>query len=266
MVESVPLTSSEVADALRRVTPWLQANLRQATDPTRPARGLTWTVGDVAAHVAALSHTYRELIEGGHAFALPVARRHEVIADAMRAVPERNPSHLSHRITADLTAIADIIEAKADGELGNWYAGTRLALASLAGLVLGEVLVHGWDIAITIDGDSTLDSNASRLASLAALAPTPLLLSESGRHAVFSVAFCIRGHGTTTLCFDRGNATVVVDSPLRADVSFAGAADRLLLWSYGRSGQLRPFLNGSVRVGGRRPWLVLRIPRWFEAP
>ena len=266
VVDSVPLRSSEVADALRRVTPWFQGNLRRVRDPAQPVRRLTWTVCEVATHVAALSRTYRELITGGPAFVLPVARRHEVIADAMRAVPERDLAVLNARITGDLADIADAIDASPDGELGNWYAGTRLALTCLAGLVLGEVLVHGWDIASTTDGDTTLEPNASRLASLAALAPTPLLLNQRGRSAVFNVSFRILGHGSTTLRFDKGDAEIVVDSPNRADVSFSADADRLLLWSYGRSGQLRPFLNRSVRLGGRRPWLILRIPQWFERP
>ena len=266
MVDSVPIPAADVGRALRRISPWLQTNLRQVSDPNQAVPGLAWTVGDVAAHVAALSRTYRELIAGGPAFALPVARRHEVIADAMRQVPERDLTYLSNRIADDLGAIASIIESSPDRGLGNWYAGTRLALSSLAGLVLGEVLVHGWDIGTAIDADTTLDPRACRLASLAALAPTPLLLTTRGTQAVFSVAFRVHEHEPTALFFDRGNATIVVDATVRADVSFTARADRLLLWSYGRSGQLRPFLTGSVRVGGRRPWLLLRVPQWFEAP
>jgi uncharacterized protein (TIGR03083 family) len=264
LIDSIPLDPREVSGALRRSTAQLERLLGAAGDPARPVRGLTWSVGEVAAHLAAVAQDYRMHVEGGPGYPVPVARRSEVIEAGLARISERDPRQLVVRIRDDLDAIADAVSKGTSDAVSRWYAEAQITLPLLGAIVVGEVLVHGWDIAHSTGGITTLDPDASRFALLATVAITPLFVTARGATADATLEFRIRGHETVTLRLANGTATTTPGGNDRPDLWFAGEPAPFLLWYHARTGQLRPFLNRSIRFGGRRPWLMLRTSEWFE--
>jgi uncharacterized protein (TIGR03083 family) len=264
LIDSIPLDPREVGGALRRSTAQLEKILSAAGDPARPVKGLTWSVGEVAAHLAALAQDYRGHAEGGPGYPVPVARRSEVIEAGLARVSERDPRLLVEGVSDDLDAIADAVSKSTTDTVSRWYAEAQITLPLLGAIVAGEVLVHGWDIANSTGGVTVLDSDACRFALLATVAITPLFVTAKGATVDATLEFRIRGHEPVSLRLANGTAATTPGGTDRPDLWFAGEPAPFLLWYHARTGQLRPFLNRSIRLGGRRPWLMLRTSQWFE--
>jgi hypothetical protein len=146
----------------------------------------------------------------------------------------------------------------------NWYSGITATPALLGAVVLGEVMVHGWDIANASQGDTALDPTASYLGVLAAAAVCDLLLTPKGKFVTADIEFRIWGYESIGLRISNGHVRVEQQPMRRPDLCFTGAPQPFLLWTYLRTGNLAPFLNRSIRIGGRRPWRALDVAKWFE--
>jgi uncharacterized protein (TIGR03083 family) len=262
--QNLPLDPTDVAAALTRATPWLDANLRHVSDPSARVKGLTWTVGDVGAHLAAVAHDYRNLAEGGAPFPVSVPERQKVIDAGLARLSERRPAILADRIGDDIEALSAVVGSSRPGQAVNWYSGTTTTPAFLGAAVLGEVLVHGWDIATASHGDTTLDPSGSRFGVLAAAAASTLVLTPKGKNVAAALEFRILGHESIGLELTRGNTHITTQSMRRPDLWFEGEPGPFVLWMYLRTGELKPLLNRSIRLGGRRPWLALTVASWFE--
>jgi uncharacterized protein (TIGR03083 family) len=262
--QDLSLHPPEVAAALTRVTPWLDANLRHVADPGARVKGLLWNVGDVAAHVAALLEDYRGIAEGGAPLGAPATQRQRIVDAGLVRVSERRPPVLADRIGDDIGTLARVVASSRSEQKMNWYAGTAVTPALLGAVVLGEVLVHGWDIATASHGDTTLDPAASHMGVVAAAAVCDLLLSPKGKTVTSDIEFRIRGYESIGLRIGDGHVRIVQEPMRRPDLWFAGAPGPFLLWTYLRTGTLGPFVKRSIHVGGRRPWRALAVAKWFE--
>jgi uncharacterized protein (TIGR03083 family) len=258
------LDPAEVAATLTRATPWLDANLRNASDPSARVKGLTWNVGDVAAHLAATAHDYRNIAEGGAPFPVSVPQRQSNIDAGLARSSERRPAALADRIRDDLEALAAVVVSSRPDQAVNWYSGTSATPAFLGATVLGEVLVHGWDIATASHGDTRLDPSGCRFGVLAAAAASTLVLTAKGKTVSAALEYRIRGYQSIGVELSKGNAHITTRSMRRPDLWFEGEPEPFVLWMYTRTGVLKPLLNRSIRLGGRRPWRVLAIASWFE--
>jgi uncharacterized protein (TIGR03083 family) len=262
--QDLSLDPAEVAAALMRATPWLDANLRRVSDPWARVKGLTWNVGEVAAHLAAAAHDYRTLAEGGAAFPVSVPERQSIIDAGLARSSERRPATLADRIRDDLEALNAVVGSSRPDQAVNWYSGTTATPAFLGAAVLGEVLVHGWDIATASHGDTTLDPSGCRFGVLAAAAASTLVLTPKGKSVTADLEYKIRGYESVRVQLINGNTHITTESTRRPDLWFEGDPAPFVLWMYTRTGELKPLLNRSIRIGGRRPWLALAIAKWFD--
>jgi uncharacterized protein (TIGR03083 family) len=261
---NLSLDPREVAAALTRAGPWLDANLRHVSQPSAQVRSLTWTVGDVAAHVAAVLEDYRSFAEGGAPYGVTAPECQRVIDAGLARVSERQPLMLADRIRDNIESLAAVVASSRPRQTVNWYLGTTATPAFLGAIVLGELLVHGCDIATTSNGDTTLDPIGSRFGMLAAAATCVLVLTPKGKTVTADLDFRIRGYETIRLRLDNGHAQIMTQPTGRPDVWFEGAPGPFLLWMHERSGELKPFLNRSIRIGGRRPWRAFAVAKWIE--
>jgi uncharacterized protein (TIGR03083 family) len=261
---NLSLDPTDVAAALTHATPWLDANLRHVDDPSVSVRGLTWSVGDVAAHVAAMAHDYRGLAEGAAPLPVPVSERQRGIDAGLARSSERRPSILADGIRHDIEAFTAVVASSRPDHTVNWYSGTTASPAFLGAAVLGELLVHGWDIATTLHGNTTLDPSGCRYGALAMAAASILVLTPKGKTVTADIEYRPLGYEPLGVQLANGHAQITTQSMRRPDVWFAGEPTPFLLWMYQRTGELKPFLNRSIRVGGRRPWRALTMAKWFE--
>jgi uncharacterized protein (TIGR03083 family) len=254
------------------------ALVRSIPDAATPIRGSDWTVGEAAAHlVVARAFTAaaagREVGPAGTAPELDDfhQRLAQVNARAVAAVPADDPGrlgdHLGDGIAAFLRASAerpgeDLVDTP-------WYGrGVTRRLDTLTCLAIGEVVVHGYDIAKALHRPWPIDSEHARLV-IAGVFPAMIpLVVDAPAAAGLDVAyeFRIRGGPRFVVRFRDGAASVEPAAHQAVDCWISADPTAFLLVGYGRISQWGPIARGRLVAGGRRPWLGLRYKRLLLNP
>jgi len=266
----------EGLDALRRSARATDALLGSVSDGQgdTPVSGLAWAVAEVAAHLVALlnqSAAYTSGARDGAAeraalppsgnaaerLALGNARELEVLAE--RRIPV-----LRRLLAAAVDEYATAISGRGgDGPIETLL-GQEDPAAMTAGLV-GEQLVHGFDLARALGRPAAIDPDAARLA-LAGSAPLlPYFVdAEAIRDVSARIEIRIAGGSRFALVLERGRAAVE-PADGRCDCWIRVEPVPYLLLAFGRIGRVRPLLRRQVRSGGRRPWIAMRLASYLTS-
>lgn len=239
--------------------------LRMVADPTRPSVGF-WSVGETAAHVASSATFFLAVARGEE----KPERLDEVAANNaafLASDPERDPLTLADRFEVgerELLAYVDAVEGDPILEL---FEGVEVPLSTLLAVELGEVIVHGFDIAQVSGLSWRIPRGEAAPAASGMLPLLPHVINRevaAGRRARFELR--IRGGSSTILELDDG--TLRLSPPTQQAVDCRISADPMayLLLSYGRIGPLRPMVQGKLTAWGRRPWLAASFPSLFQSP
>jgi len=266
-------TRTALADAVARsAKQW-----RSVADSAAPVPGLTWTVGQTAAHVVADMREYTEAltrhVNGGHAApdipeGSPARIRTAVNERHLIDVSERDPHRLAELLeetaknylaaasAVDLAAGAGILTAD----------GLVLEPAMMTCLLLGEQLVHGLDIARAAHRPWSISRDDALLVVPAVLALAPQYLRRSHTHNL-SISFEIRMRGGRRYRMAITNGTAVVTAAgEKADCVITADPVTFLLLGLGRVPQLPQILRGRLRAGGRKPWLAAKFGTLLASP
>ncbi|MGO8964071.1 maleylpyruvate isomerase N-terminal domain-containing protein [Mycobacterium sp.] len=270
---AAPRTRTALADAVARsAKQW-----RSVADSAAPVPGLTWTVGQTAAHVVADMREYTEAltrhVNGGHAApdipeGSPARIRTAVNDRHLIDVSERDPRRLAELLeetaknylaaasAVDLAAGAGILTAD----------GLVLEPAMMTCLLLGEQLVHGLDIARAAHRPWSISRDDALLVVPAVLALAPQYLRRSHTHNL-SISFEIRMRGGRRYRMAITNGTAVVTAAgEKADCVITADPVTFLLLGLGRVPQLPQILRGRLRAGGRKPWLAAKFGTLLASP
>lgn len=76
----------------------------------------------------------------------------------------------------------------------------------------------------------------------------------------------MRGYETSTYTFEPGRLSVTSGRPSRRDVTMSLDPVAFLQIGYKRTGLARPILTGRAVAWGRRPWVALQFPGYFQDP
>ncbi len=108
---------------------------------------MEWTVGDVAAHlVTIVRRTYADPRRSSRP-----DETAELNAQGLSEVNDRDPQRMADQIAEGLEIALERSWPKIpDGVRVPFHAGTRITIPGAAGVVLGEFLFHGFDIATTL--------------------------------------------------------------------------------------------------------------------
>ena len=280
---ALPLAAARLAELLRR------------SDPDAPVAGSDWRVADVATHLGFVLQGFTEAATGSSArFARYVPdepdfhhRLATVNAALIREFTEtatdldqtEPPSGIEHRIEQRIEqGIAGFLEATEalapDVQLETpWYGpGVTRTPDTLTALALGELLVHGLDIARTSRAPWPIErADAAVVAREVFARMLPLMLSDTGRAATVSYRISFRGtpRGTPDLVvrLDAGTVTTGPAAPgERVDCRIWADPVAFLLVGYGRTPTWRQALAGRIVAFGRRPWIAARLPQLFCRP
>lgn len=254
----------QVKAAVGTVSGRFSALLRQSDDPARIAIG-HWTVGDVGAHVA---HTMELYVSGAGGTGFP--------QESIAAVDAYNAAYLRMDHERDLKTLAVKLEhetSKFIAALGDedrvvpWLGGAPVPLTTLGGVLLSEMLVHGYDVARAghlrwdIDGAHAALSTEGLLPVLA-LSVDPEL--AAGARVTYEIR--LRGGTRFALKFDDGRLEVMGAGEARPDCIISADPAVFMLVAYGRVGQWAPVLSGKVMAWGRKPWSAFNLPKLLNAP
>lgn len=236
--------------------------LRSASHPDEAAIG-TWNVGETANH---LSHCYSAFIapfEGTMDVAPEDIDAHneEVLADD----PVRDLDVLADRIDADAPKYLEAAEAAEPERIVEIFTGVHVPATAVSATLLGEALVHGYDIARAEGLPWRIDPEHALLV-MEYLTPVSVHFVDPDAAAGLRAAYQIqlRGGPTQYWYVDDGELTIQHCLGTPVDCHISADPVTMLLMAYNRVGPIMPSLTGKVRVWGRRPWMALRLGGLFR--
>ena len=265
-VPELRIDLASVAESIGRVGRRLADVLAQVEEPARPVKGLEWTLGELAAHVAARSGRFAAYLAGE---AAPEGEAAAIGAENQTDIGERREVALAD-LVAEMRANVEAFVGTTRGRLGSdpfpWYSGITLDVATGSGLLLGELVVHGFDAARTLDVPWPIAAEDARtiVRAVAALAPWYVDAERTrGERTTYRVS--VRGGPTFRVRVEDGTASVEpADGP--TDCTIRADPATLALLVYGRIGRAHAVVRGKLVATGRRPWRALRFERSFLPP
>jgi uncharacterized protein (TIGR03083 family) len=227
-----------------------------------------WSAPDVAAHVATTLELNVELACGAGS---PVSTLEDVpkwSQSALDKVVDRTPQALVERIRGAVSELTKAVSSRDGNPRVAWHTGLLVPISTLPALMVGEAMIHGYDIARAHGRQWHIPTEWAETILRGLIQGIPPYFRperSAGLHARFEIR--LRGTQTRALfSIADGQLQITEPSSARADCYISGEPTALLLLLYGRTGPLRPALTGHVVAWGRRPWLALRFPQMFRSP
>lgn len=265
-VPELRIELAPAAEAIERAGRRVVDLLAHIEGPDRPVRGLEWTLGDLAAHLAARTERFAAFLS---ASATPQGEIAGIAAENQEGIRSRRGRPFGDHLDELRSNVASFV-ATTRGRLGTdpfpWYSGLTLDVATASGILLGELTVHGYDAARTLGRPWPIPANDARTIIRAAAALAPWYVDEEatrGERTTFRIA--AKGGPVFRVRIDDGTASVEpadgeADCTIRADPA------ALVLLSYGRISRWSAAGKGKLVATGRRPWRALRFERSFRSP
>lgn len=247
------------------VLPELTALFRSVTDASKIAVG-TWTVADVAAHLALLFEIYPDIVRGQPSPVTDLDDIPQLSAAFLEAYPERDPTVLADKIEAAWNGYRTAAREVGPGQTMTWHGGIQMRVGTLTGIMLGELLVHGYDVARALDRPWDIERDDAVLTLKAIAELLPHYLSEEGKRARESFRLNVRGGDPITFRFHGGRLEVNEKDIAPVDCKLSIDPVAFLLVGYGRAGLWPAVFKGQTFAYGRKPWLSLRFQTYVRNP
>ncbi|MER7722975.1 maleylpyruvate isomerase family mycothiol-dependent enzyme [Streptomyces sp. NPDC096323] len=258
-----------LADAIRTTAEEIAELLCTAPDTGAPVPGLTWTVGEVAAHLAQVNALMADLAAGlprpyGDGTPQRIAPANE---EALAAFPERAAKPLAAMIVTQAAACLDAVAAghPADEILTTPMGPMNRAV--LGSYLLTHMLGHGYDLARALKRPHMVDPPRARL-TLPFLVQAMPRVTDATATAGLNARYAVRlwGGGRLGVTFTDGTPAVGHEVPDRPDCTISLEPVTFLLMSLGRTSPVGAMARGRVVAWGRKPWIGPRFPTYFRAP
>jgi len=264
MTIDLPATNAALRAAAARTADLLGT----VTNPQAPVPGLTWTVAELAAHIAGDIEHYTGFVTGERdpggylerAAAATTASERSTIGNALllEEVTERDIPTLAARYVPDVDRFIAASATRPVDEPILTANGIKMTVPVIATALLGEQLVHGFDLARALGQRWTISRADALLVVAGAVQLLPDYVNREATkamHVAYELRF--RGGRRYRLAIDDGATIEPAGAPVDCWISADPAA--FLLVGYGRIGQWGQVLRGRIMSGGRRPWLGLKF-------
>jgi uncharacterized protein (TIGR03083 family) len=264
-----------ISAAAKRFT----ALLRETDDIGRQAVGTDWTVAETAAHVSVVLAGFSAAIDGEVQALTPEQYLDAAFPIRLAATNEATIAMVDHtdavRLAEVITGAAQRfleIAAAADPQMQcetPWYGPDRTrSVDCITALVLGELTVHGHDIATGTGRPWPIPVGYAKLV-VGTVCPemSPLVVRpEAGRGAAVTYEVRLRGDGPRYVIRVADGTAEVRAAGGPVDCVISADPVTYLLVVYGRMPLGRALLRGGIVAWGRRPWLALRFKDMFFNP
>jgi len=259
--------TSPLAVELRAATRRYAA-LAASADGDRPLAGSAWTVRESVAHVVTVAPRYSKFPHGTQKLAGTPASLPALNAEEIQALGQRPVAELLGLLDDAVEAVIAQVEGFGDQPPEYRFHGGELVAADVAlGILLGELLVHGWDLAADMHRRWPI---TGRQASLIFSGVEPILPGwvEPARSAGHQAAYQVHlgDHRRHVLCFTDGKLSTALPADRHPDCHIGGSPQAILLILYRRLPPWRAALTGRVLAWGRRPQLAFSLADRFYLP
>lgn len=264
MVVADPLETTRVA--LQSAIHRLADVVRGADDLERPIAGSVWTARAAATHLLCSFGLYRELLAGAASPAATFGDIAALNAALIADVGEREPMKLARLLEDDAEAFLASTAGHRPDQPILFHGGVLRDLEHLLGIALGEVTLHGYDIATTVGAPWPIDPDVARRI-LVAYAPNLALVVDAERTSGLVAAFGldIDGLGRFRAAFGADGFSFGPwnDAPVDAEIAADPVAFLLVIVR-----RLDPFAAVALGmdIGGRRPDLGMSFFNLLAMP
>jgi uncharacterized protein (TIGR03083 family) len=267
-----PTTLQEGLAALRQTaaaTGELLGSMNEAQN-NAPVPRLTWTVAETAAHLVATlrqSAAFASGARNGAAERSPSASAAERVAQGnareLDLFTERRIPVLHELLASAVDEYATVIVKREDQGIETLVG--QEAPAAMTAALLGEQLVHGFDLARALGRRWTVDPAAARLMLAGTAEFLPYFVdTEAIRDVRARIEIRIAGNAPFVLILDHGRATVE-PADGNCDGWVLAQPVPYLLVGFGRVSRWGPLLRRQIRAGGRRPLVAARMASYLTS-
>lgn len=250
-----PQLREEIITTTARVS----ALLRALPDGDLPLSRVSWSAAELGAHLVSLPRRYHRMAQTPQPFpaSLSADNHHE-----LAAVSERAPGALADLLEVEVTTLLEAFGE--DGKHPVWYFTVAHTVAGVGGILLGELLLHGLDLAQACQRPWPI-TRAQALACLHGILPAIVLAvdTDAASKATGTYHLHLRGGQDWTVRVHQGTVRVDPGRPRQADLHLSVDPVLFLLNAYGLITRPRALLSGGILCWGRRPWLAVRFDRLF---
>jgi uncharacterized protein (TIGR03083 family) len=250
-----------IAQALQRFD-----RLARSADPLARPPHSDWTVQQVVAHVLTTARRYLQFVEGGYRLAdrpgeLSVLNKTDLEA-AMAPIPE-----LVDQLQAVAPQLDELFDKVADeGRMLAFHCGAVVDGITWQTNWLGELLVHGQEIARAVKAPWALAERDMLLIARGLLQIGPAFLRTTIAPETDLCAALLVPEARPYLVHIHDGVAEIRDRRPddRPDTVLRLPASTLAQLLYQRIGPITAARKGLRVVGGRRPWLALKLMSCFE--
>ena len=257
-------TLEELADRFKRLVGGIDR-------PDAPTRGLDWTLAELAVHVLQVFRHDLGCVRGDTE-PYPVLDNDFIKSAAayadktLRNEPERDPGKVALLLDQTVGELLAEAGSRSPSQPVAFAQGEAMTFANILGSLIGELLVHGYDIGRTTGAKWTIDPEAARLAVYATTATLPLAINKEATADLDArLEVRIRGGQRFIIHLDHGTATTHLPNG-KADLYISADPVAYLLTGFGRTGPWAQVARGRLLAWGPRPSLVLKLPTFFRNP
>jgi uncharacterized protein (TIGR03083 family) len=243
--------------------------IRALPDASAPVPGSDWTVRDTAVHLAHGARLYVELATGAPS-PYPDLRKETIAAfcaEFIADIPETDPGKLAALVGDAYDGFLDVTAGRPGEQEVRYHGGLPYDLGRLACVLLGEAVIHGYDMATALGQPWPIDPVHAQLvlhgygpAYGQCLNPA----TTAGLCATYGIE--VRGGGSLTVSFVDGHYQLVegISGPVDCEISADPVA--FLLVGAGRVSRFEAVALGLLSLGGAKPELALGFPDLFVFP
>jgi uncharacterized protein (TIGR03083 family) len=261
------MASHPVLSALDAEANRVADELALLIDTSQRIPHLEWTVGDTAAHLTIVLGWAIDMARGGRGAVDNLQDMASVNAASLAGVPTRNGAQLAALLRERAKSFVEAAARLDPDQTVKWHTGHPLTVDTLAGIYLGEVVVHGYDIARGLGRPWAIDQSVASLILQRTLLITPLYVNtDAARGFTATYEIRLRRGPTLSLRFADGALSVHEGAAQAADCRISADPVAFLLVGYGRIGQWGPIVRGQLVAWGRKPWLGPKFARLLRHP
>jgi len=261
----------QVLPAIDSVAERLTTLLATVVDPALPVPALPgWSVHDVAAHLVTVAVRYADGPEGRGTWTPTWVELPALNDLQLQGLGSTPLEELSCELRHELTTLAAQIRGYGSAPPSYRFHGQQPIRADVAlGALLGELVVHGRDIAEALHQPWPIDPHHAALIIEGINPIIPGVVRPERVHGLnATLEIRLRGQATHIWVFRDGR--LEINPPTIEAKSFdahiSGVPASVLLVFYRREPQWKQITTGRLLAWGRKPWLALTLTNRVHTP